>query len=72
MRERGDVIKWEDSGHTFIVIRPENAGEVMFKFSIERWNDDECYPQRYIDPLPLWNVLGSQDFEVVSKTEARV
>lgn len=69
VRERGDVITWTDSGHTFLVKHPE-AVDIVFDFAVERWHAGECYPWGMIDPLSLWNVLNSRDFRVRSEREA--
>lgn len=71
VRERGDVIKWEDSGHTFVVRRPDNFDGVVHEFLVERYHNGECYPHGRIDPLSLWNVLSNRYFKVVPKTEIK-
>lgn len=70
VRECGDIIKWEDRGHTFVVRRPDDE-EIISRFAIERHHNGEVYPQPRLDPLSLLNVLESRDFCVAKKGEIR-
>lgn len=72
VRERGDIIKWEDRGHTFVIRRPDDADEILSRFAVERHHNGEIIPQPRLDPLSLLNVLESRNYTVVSKGEDRV
>lgn len=71
VRERGDIIKWDESGHTVIIRRPDDAGEIISRFAVEWHSYGEVYPQPRISPMSLLNVLASRDFCVLSKSEIR-
>lgn len=67
VREFGDVIRWTSSGSTFLVRRPDDAGDVVHEFEVRR----DGMAAKSISSLSLLNVLASQDFTVAKKDEIR-